>query len=31
MARAKKEATLTPEERLQVALVPNWDWPVSLN
>ena len=30
MARAKKEATLTPEERLQVALVPNWDWPYKL-
>ena len=30
MARAKKEATLTPEERLQVALVPDWDWPYKL-
>lgn len=27
MARAKKEAALTPEERLQAALVPDWEWP----
>lgn len=26
MARAKKEAALTPEERLQAALVPDWEW-----
>lgn len=25
MARAKKEAALTPEERLQAALVPDWE------
>lgn len=31
MARAKKEASLTPEERFQAALVPDWEWPVSLN
>lgn len=31
MARAKKEAALTPEERSQAALVPDWEWPVSLN
>ena len=31
MAGAKKEAALTPEERLQAALVPDWEWPVSLN
>lgn len=31
MARAKKEAALTPEERLQAALVSDWEWPVSLN
>lgn len=30
MARAKKEAALTPEERLQVALVPDWEWPHKL-
>lgn len=30
MARAKKEAALTPEERLQAALVPDWDWPYKL-
>jgi type I restriction enzyme S subunit len=30
MARAKKEADLTPEERLQAALVPDWDWPYKL-
>jgi type I restriction enzyme S subunit len=30
MARAKKETALTPEERLQVALVPDWDWPYKL-
>ena len=30
MARAKKEAALTPEERLQVALVPDWEWPYKL-
>ena len=30
MARAKKEAALTLEERLQVALVPDWDWPYKL-
>ena len=30
MARAKKEATLTPEERLQAALVPDWEWPYKL-
>lgn len=29
MARAKKEAALTPEERLQAALVPDWEWPRS--
>ena len=26
MARTKKEAALTPEERLQAALVPDWEW-----
>lgn len=30
MAKAKKEAALTPEERLQAALVPDWDWPYKL-
>ena len=30
MARAKKEADLTPEERLQAALVPDWEWPYKL-
>lgn len=30
MARAKKEAALTPEERLQAALVPDWEWPYEL-
>lgn len=30
MARAKKEAVLTPEERLQAALVPDWEWPYKL-
>ena len=30
MARAKKEAALTPEERLQAALVPDWGWPYKL-
>ena len=30
MARAKKEAALTPEERLQAALVPDWAWPYKL-
>lgn len=30
MARAKKEAILTPEERLQAALVPDWEWPYKL-
>ena len=30
MARAKKEAALTPEDRLQVALVPDWEWPYKL-
>ena len=30
MARAKKEAALTPEERLQAALVPDWEWPHKL-
>ena len=30
MARAKKEAPLTPEERLQAALVPDWEWPYKL-
>lgn len=30
MARAKKEATLMPEERLQAALVPDWEWPYKL-
>ena len=29
MARAKKETALTPEERLQAALVPDWERPVS--
>ncbi|WP_462369455.1 restriction endonuclease subunit S, partial [Gemmiger formicilis] len=29
-ARAKKEAALTPEERLQAALVPDWEWPYKL-
>ena len=30
MARAKKEAALTQEERLQAALVPDWEWPYKL-
>lgn len=30
MARAKKETALTPEERLQAALVPDWKWPYKL-
>ena len=30
MARAKKEAALTPEERLQAAMVPDWEWPYKL-
>lgn len=30
MARAKKEAALTPEERLHAALVPDWEWPYKL-
>lgn len=30
MARAKKEAALTPEERLQAALVPDLEWPYKL-
>lgn len=30
MARAKKEVVLTPEERLQAALVPDWEWPYKL-
>ena len=30
MARAKKEAALTPEEHLQAALVPDWEWPYKL-
>lgn len=30
MARAKKEPALTPEERLQAALVPDWEWPYKL-
>ena len=30
MARAKKEAALTPEERLQAALIPDWEWPYKL-
>lgn len=30
MARAKKEAALTPEERLQAALAPDWEWPYKL-
>ena len=30
MARAKKEAALTPEEGLQAALVPDWEWPYKL-
>lgn len=30
MARAKKEVALTPEERLQAALVPDWEWPYKL-
>lgn len=30
MARTKKEAALTPEERLQAALVPDWEWPYKL-
>ena len=29
MARVKKEASLTPEERLQAALVPDWEWLIS--
>lgn len=31
MAKAKKKETLTPEERLQAALVPDWEQPVSLS
>lgn len=30
MARAKKEAALTPEDRLQAALVPDWERPYKL-
>jgi hypothetical protein len=30
MARAKKETAITPEERLQAALVPDWEWPYKL-
>lgn len=30
MAKAKKEASLTPEERLRAALVPDWAWPYSV-
>lgn len=30
MARAKEETALTPEERLQAALVPDWEWPYKL-
>ena len=30
MVRAKKEPALTPEERLQAALVPDWEWPYKL-
>ena len=30
MARTKKKAALTPEERLQAALVPDWEWPYKL-
>ena len=30
MARTKKEAALTPEERLQAALVPDWERPYKL-
>lgn len=30
MARAKKETALTPKERLQAALVPDWKWPYKL-
>ena len=30
MAREKKETVLTPEERLQAALVPDWEWPYKL-
>ncbi len=30
MARAKKETALTPEEQLQAALVPDWEWPYKL-
>ena len=30
MARAKKETALTPEGRLQAALVPDWEWPYKL-
>ena len=30
MARTKKEAALTLEERLQAALVPDWEWPYKL-
>ena len=30
MARAKKEAALTPEAHLQAALVPDWEWPYKL-
>lgn len=30
MARTKKGTALTPEERLQAALVPDWEWPHKL-
>lgn len=30
MAKAKKEAALTPEAHLQAALVPDWEWPYKL-
>ena len=30
MARVKKEASLTLEERLQAALVLDWEWPYKL-
>ena len=30
MARAKKESALTPDECLQAALVPDWEWPYKL-
>ena len=30
MARSKKETALTPEEHLQAALVPDWEWPYKL-